>query len=243
MKKAIIIQARMGSSRLPGKVMMDLAGKPVLQRMIERCQASTTKDVIITTTTKTRDNAIIELCKKLGTPFFRGSEQNVLERTYETAKAFNVDLVIDITSDCPLVDPDIINNLVFLYTSPDSTVDYVSNVIKRSFPIGFDAQVYSFQALGKLYKMSKIDKRIIVEHSGWNFTQLKEFRKYSWTPKSEYFYPDWRLTLDTQKDYELINWLYSVMREEIWDYKRIIDFLKNNWPYFLSYNSITRVNQ
>ena len=233
MKISAIILARMGSSRLPGKVLMDLQGKPVLQRVIERCQDSKTKDVIVATPPTNKENPIWDLCKKLGVEIFKGSENNVMERTYLAAKQFNVDLIIDVTSDCPLIDPKIIDKLV------GYKVDYASNVIHRAFPAGFDCQVYTFDAFHKLFEMSKTDDRIITEHSGWNFTKLlKEFTHYSLVPFPEYRYPKWRLTLDTRKDYELINWLYSVMGEEIWGCRQIIKFLRSNIKDFIAYDSM-----
>jgi len=234
MKISAIILARMGSSRLPGKVLMGLQGKPVLQRIIERCRTSVVDDVIVATTTKDRDTPIVELCEQLDTNYFRGSENKPLDRVYFAAKEFNVDLIVDVTGDCPLVDPGIIDSLVSFFGLA-MRIHYASNVIERKFPDGFDCQVYKFQALQKIYELSETTHPEFKEYVGWNFTKLDKFYTHSLIPPLNYRLPEWRLTLDTRKDYELINWIYSAMKDEIWSYKQIIDFLNNNIMEFLEY--------
>ena len=111
-----IIQARMGSTRLPGKVLLDLAGKPMLVRDIERIQkAKNIDDIVIATTVKPADNKIISLCRNYGWIFFRGSENDVLDRYYQTAREYHAKTIVRITSDCPLIEPTIV---CLLYTSP-----------------------------------------------------------------------------------------------------------------------------
>jgi spore coat polysaccharide biosynthesis protein SpsF len=220
---------------------MDLQGKPVLQRIIERCRAAVVDDVIVATTTKDRDIPIVEFCKKLRVNYFRGSESKPLDRVYFAANTFDVDLIVDVTGDCPLVDPVIINQLVEIFDIASNT-EYASNIIERSFPDGFDCQSYTFQALKRVYELSEDNRPIskqLKQYVGWNFTQLDSFFKQSITPPEKYQLPKWRLTLDTPKDYELISWLYSVMGDEIWGHKRIIDFLESNIADFISYDSMT----
>jgi len=143
---AAIIQARMGSTRLPGKVLMMLAGKTVLEHVVERVsRAKLVDDIVVATTTDINDSKIVELCTKKGIKVFCGPEDDVLDRYYQAAKHYGIDNVIRITSDCPLIDPDIIDGTVRLYL--DSGSDYVSNGLDETFPDGLDVEVISFKAL------------------------------------------------------------------------------------------------
>ncbi len=186
-----IIQARMSSSRLPGKVLLEITGKPMLNRVIERvCRAETIDQVIVATTDDSSDNPIAELCKKSGYPCYRGSMHDVLDRYYQTARQYDPDLIVRITADCPLIDPQVIDRavLAFLGTtqpqdcllhgdlqrhedSPDLKFpadpkhlldvlyppegqypyDFAANRLPppwgRTYPIGLDTEVCSFEAL------------------------------------------------------------------------------------------------
>lgn len=113
MKVVAIIQARMGSTRLPGKVLLELAGEPMLVRVVNRTRRATTLDeIVIATTTEAKDGAIVELCASCGWTYFRGSKDDVLDRYYQAAKEYHADIVVRITSDCPLIEPEIIDLVV-----------------------------------------------------------------------------------------------------------------------------------
>ena len=154
MKVVAIIQARMGSTRLPGKVLMDLAGEPLLARVVNRCsRASTLNGVVVATTTKLADEAIARLCAERGWPCFRGSEDDVLDRYELAAEAYKADVVVRITSDCPLIEPAIIDRTVreFLKRRPD--VDYACNFLpNRTFPLGLDMEVVGRDALQRAWR-------------------------------------------------------------------------------------------
>ena len=141
-----IIQARISSTRLPGKVLKKIEGKTVLEHVINRVRAAKNlDDVIIATTVKKKDLKIVQLCAKLGVSVFCGSENDVLDRYYQTARLFKADHIVRITSDCPLIDPMVINEVIKLYFREKA--DYASNTMPETFPDGLDAEVFSFKTL------------------------------------------------------------------------------------------------
>jgi len=142
MKRIIAtIEARMTSSRLPGKVLMDFCGKPSLQHIVERLRKSQcVSDVVVATTVNDEDDPIIELCRTIGCKYYRGSELDVLDRVLKTAQSVGGDIIVEITGDCPLVDFRHVDFLVS--TLIDGNYDYASNTIIRSFPDGIDVQVF-----------------------------------------------------------------------------------------------------
>jgi len=142
MKTVAIIQARMGSTRLPGKVMMDLGGRSILAWVVGRARrAQTLDDVIVATTTLDRDDVIVAECSALGVLVFRGSEDDVLDRYYRASEFCDADVVVRITADCPLIDPEVIDAVVSGYR--DHQADYASNILERRFPRGLDVEVFS----------------------------------------------------------------------------------------------------
>jgi len=161
MKTGIIIQARMGSTRLPGKVMMDLGGKPVLQRVIERAKGVSGVDTIVLATTfKPEDMALCDLATTLDIPYYRGSVDNVLDRYFNAAALFQLDTICRVTADCPLLDPDV-SSLV-LDTFKHGHWDYVSNVHPPTYPDGLDFEVFSWDVLNTI--RSSASKPYELEH-------------------------------------------------------------------------------
>lgn len=148
MKTVIIVQARMTSTRLPGKVMKQVLGKSLLQYQLERLQRVKLADeIVIATTTNQTDESIVELCNRLAVPCFRGSEEDVLGRYYQAARVYKADTVVRVTSDCPLIDPQVIDEVIDCYLKNKSNYDYVSNSLERTYPRGMDTEVFSFSAL------------------------------------------------------------------------------------------------
>jgi spore coat polysaccharide biosynthesis protein SpsF len=141
-----IIQARMSSTRLPGKVLLDLAGEPMLARVIERTRRAKRVDrVIVATTVEPEDEPIVELCRSRGWNVFRGSRDDVLDRYHQAAVADGADPIVRITSDCPVIDPGIIDRVVGRLAGVN---DYASNINpRRTFPRGLDAEAFTFGAL------------------------------------------------------------------------------------------------
>lgn len=151
MKTTIIVQARMTSTRLPGKVLKKVLGKPLLVYQLERLlRVKLADEIVIATTTNETDLPIVKLCSDLAIPCFRGPEEDVLARYYGAARQFPGEVIVRLTSDCPLIDPQVIDKVIQHYLNSPQ-LDYVSNVLERSYPRGMDTEVFSFKALQEAY--------------------------------------------------------------------------------------------
>lgn len=224
MKTDIIIQARMWSTRLPWKVMLTLAWKPVLWHDIERCKkCKNVSDIIIATTTNSEDDIIERWCIKNNVKYYRWSSNNVLERYYETAKKFKSDNIIRITSDCPLIDSSIIDSLVNNFDYKN--YDYKSICFDRVFPRWLDCELFTFKAL------EKANSNATKDHEKEHVTPyiINNLKTDSHLVDKKFFW-DARLTLDTLKDYEILNYLYDKFYKEwkIIDIVEIISFLETH---------------
>ncbi len=160
-----IIQARMGATRLPGKVLKDIAGQPMLVRVVERAhRARTLDEVIVATTAQSQDDPVVELCRERGYPCSRGSQQDVLDRYYQAARAFGAQVVVRITADCPVIDPGLVDLTVEEYRK--SGADFAANRLPppwpRTYPIGLDVEVCSFTGLEQAWR--KADQPFQREH-------------------------------------------------------------------------------
>ena len=206
-KNAVIIQARVGSTRLPEKVLMDLCGKTVLERVVERiAQAKKVDEIIIATTENKADDRIVETANRCGVKCFRGSEEDVLARYYYAAKKYEVDHVIRITSDCPLVDPYVIDEVIECYEK--GQYDIITNVPneweKMSYPRGLDLEIFPFHWLEKAFleAASKYDREHVSPYI-YDHAENRFYYKYNKD------YSRYRWTLDTEKDWELIQLIYQ----------------------------------
>ncbi|MEO9298588.1 aminotransferase class III-fold pyridoxal phosphate-dependent enzyme [Devosia alba] len=161
MKIVAIVQARMGSTRLPGKVMLDVGGQPLISLLLQRLsRAQTISEIVVATTADPSDDQLAEHVSSLGYRVYRGSRTDVLERYLGAAQEAEADIVIRITGDCPLIDPDVVDNVVRTFLA--SGVDYASNVSPPSFPDGLDTEVFSFAALAD--SASRADTAFQREH-------------------------------------------------------------------------------
>ncbi|GAH77625.1 unnamed protein product, partial [marine sediment metagenome] len=147
MKIAAIIQARLGSTRFPRKVMKDISGKPMLQHVIERLTNCQLINEIIIAIAQEENKSLPHLVQKCGVRSFVGNTEDVLDRYYQTAKKYKVDAIVRVTSDCPLIDPKIVDKVIAFYLKQRDTIDYVSNRLKLSYPRGLDTEIFSFQVL------------------------------------------------------------------------------------------------
>lgn len=153
---AAIVQARMGSTRLPGKVLKKVVGKPLLEHIVERLKRSKNlKKIIVATTSNSADKPIIEFCKRNNIDYFIGSENDVLDRYYQAAKKFRVSTVVRITADCPLIDPVVVDKILDYFLQNKGKLDFASNTLKRSYPDGLDVEVFSFETLEKAWSEAK----------------------------------------------------------------------------------------
>lgn len=207
MKVGAIIQARMGSTRLSGKVMMKIKGKTVLEHVIERVsQSKTIDEIVIATTIDKRDDIIEKEAVRLGIKVYRGSEEDVLSRYYYAAKENAIDVIIRITSDCPLIDPHIVDQIFESYKNNnyDIASNAGSDLSQRTFPRGLDIEVFSFKSLEKAFHNA--DKQYQREHvTPFIYESSKKIYYY----KNEIDYSMHRWTLDTKEDFGLITAIYE----------------------------------
>jgi spore coat polysaccharide biosynthesis protein SpsF len=153
--KGAIIQARMGSQRLPGKVLARVAGRPVLAWVIDRVTRARGLDtVIVATTLEAADDAVVDLCRKLGVACFRGSESDVLDRYCQTARAYDLDVIARITADCALIDPEVIDLIVREFET--GKWDYTANTNPPSYPDGLDTEVFSRDSLERAWRDAEL---------------------------------------------------------------------------------------
>ena len=205
MNTVAVIQARMGSSRLPGKVLMDLGGETTLARVVRRLKRSrqVTK-IVVATTTACGDQSIIRECEHLQVVCFRGEEQDVLDRYYQAARANAADAAVRITSDCPLIDPELVDETVEVFR--DEHADYASNVFPRTYPRGLDTEVFSFDALDRAWREAReAHQREHVTPYLYEHPQI--FKLASLSGAADY--SRYRWTLDTLEDLELLRTIYS----------------------------------
>ncbi len=152
--KVALIQARMGSSRFPGKVLEDLCGEPMLWHVVNRVRKATRVDrVVVATTDRETDDAVAHFCAERIIQCVRGDEQDVLDRFYQAAKANQADVIVRITADCPLIDPTVIDKILVRFERGDC--DYVSNVFRYTYPDGLDTEVFSFAALERAWREAR----------------------------------------------------------------------------------------
>lgn len=236
MKVGAIIQARMGSTRLSGKVMKKIQGKTVLEHVIERVsQSETIDEIIIATTIDKRDDIIVNEVLKLGVKLYRGSEEDVLSRYYYAANEYSVDVIIRITSDCPLVDPYIMDQLVRSYISND--YDIVTNAgsdpSQRTYPRGLDVEVFSLESLEEAFHQA--NKQYQREHVT---PYIYEFNEKILYYKDEINYSRYRWTIDTKEDFELITAIYDRLYKGKHDFyfKDIINLFSIE-PYLYNINA------
>ena len=148
-----IIQSRMGSSRLPGKALRPIAGKPMLQHVVERAQRISGVDqVMVATSNEKEDNGIVQLCNALGACVFRGSERDVLDRYYKAAQFSDADVIMRLTGDCPLLDWEVSGETLQAFLDASPAVDYVSNIHPPTYPDGLDTEVFTFEALARTWR-------------------------------------------------------------------------------------------
>jgi spore coat polysaccharide biosynthesis protein SpsF len=204
-KVVAIVQARMDSTRLPGKVLMELGGQTTLARVVARLSRSKrVSQVVIATTTTTADEVIVKEAERNASAWFRGSEQDVLSRYLQAAEQFRADRVVRITSDCPLVDPGVVDRVISEALS--SGADFASNCIHRTYPRGLDTEVFTLDALRRADDIC--DQPHHREHVTPIFYERPDlFRAHSVTGSEDY--TRFRWTLDTPEDLELIRAIYS----------------------------------
>jgi spore coat polysaccharide biosynthesis protein SpsF (cytidylyltransferase family) len=221
-----IIQARIGSTRLPGKVLMDFEGKTVLEHVISRVQRSRmVSEVVVATTFSISDLSIVKLCSEKGVRVFCGSEDDVLDRFYQAAKLLKPENVVRITADCPLMDPDVIDKVIKKHSLEKA--DYTSNTLIESYPDGEDVEVFTYKALVNAW--SKAELKSEREHVTPYIKKHNDMFKLV-SIENEEDLSSKRWTLDNQEDFELISIVYKELykNNNYFGMAEVLEFFKKN---------------
>jgi len=232
-KVTAIIQARTGATRLPSKVLEELAGEPMLARVVNRTGRAKTLDaVVVATTVKPADDAIANLCKARGWQLFRGSEDDVLDRYYQTALNYQADIVVRITADCPLIDPEIIDKAINVFLTDYPSLDYVSNSLIHTFPLGLDVEVMSFTALTRAW--NEDTNPAWREHvTPYIQRHPDKFKIRDVTDDKDYSYMRW--TVDTIEDLAFVRKVYDHFKNDTFSWREVLELLKEH-PEWLEIN-------
>lgn len=217
-----IVQARMGSTRLPGKIFKPVLGKPLLTFLVERLrQIRGIEGIIIATTKNPNDNVIADYCDREGLHCVRGSEEDVLSRYEAACEAFGLEVAIRLTADCPLLDPDLITLGLACFSQQYDSLDYLSNTLVRTYPRGMDFEIVRVDSLKQAYFEAKsaFDKEHVTPYI---YNHPEKFRLGNFRQKADQ--SAYRLTVDTQEDFEVIR----LLLEELYPKKpefRLADLL------------------
>jgi len=225
LKTILITQGRVGSTRLPGKILKEINGKSLLQIHLERLKkCKNVSEFIVATTIKQEDEIIYTLTKKWGFSSYRGSENNVLDRFYQSVKNKNADWIVRVTTDCPLLDPNLVDDIIAF--AINNNVDYVSNCLIEHFPDGQDVEVFKFSALEKAWENAKLLSELehvtpfIRNNSNHNGGKIFTSKNYN----CENNFSHIRMTVDEPRDFELIqNLVENLGIDKTWlDYTNYI---------------------
>lgn len=208
MKAIAIMQARTGSSRLPGKILLEVAGEPMLAHEIRRLQrVEELDDIVVATTVDPGDDPVVAVAEAEGARWFRGSEHDVLDRYFRAAEEASAEVVLRVTADCPLLDPEVAGLVVSTLAAQDGQLDYASNVVERTYPAGLDAEALTAEALERAFRLGRSPEAR--EHVTWFLLRERPdlFRIGSITDDADN--SDLRWTVDHARDLELVRRLYD----------------------------------
>jgi spore coat polysaccharide biosynthesis protein SpsF len=224
-KTGIIVQARMGSTRLPGKILLRAGGKALLQVQMDRLKQFKTP-VYLATTVLPADDALAEFATQHNIPFYRGDESHVLQRYYECAKQFGLEAVIRVTSDCPLIDAELLDQAIQTYIKENDPNLYLSNTQQRTYPRGFDFEIFSFALLEQAYLKATepMDTEHVTPFIWKNKTGQVRIEQITDAGDNSEF----RLTVDTPEDYELIRRLIEEYNADSLSGQEIIAILRQH---------------
>ena len=232
-KITVIIEARTGSSRLRNKVVAEIEGKPMIFYVIDRIkQIKSVEQIILATTQEKNDKILIEIAKQNSIGIFAGDSMDVLNRDYQCALQNNADPIIRITGDCPLIDPDIVEEMLEFYLK--NNYDYISNRINPKYPDGLDVEIYSFKTLQMVEQNAKLssERSLVTTYITKN---PKIFKIFSYENQEDLSGHRW--TVDEQNDLEFVRKIYSIMKPKTnFSMNEIIEILVKN-PELLKINS------
>ena len=240
MRIVATIEARMTSTRLPGKVMLQVLGKPMLHYLVERLKKVPSIDeIILATTVNSDDDILVEFAKEENIKYFRGSEEDVMLRVVEAADSVGADIVVEITGDCPIIDPQIVEQTILMYRA--NNADYVSNGHVRSFPDGMDTQVFTLDVLKKSLSMTNelLDHEHVTLHIRDN---PKLFTKINFIAPPELNWPELGLTLDERHDYNLLKIIIEHFSQKsiLFSCLDVVRFLRNRPDLVAINNNVHR---
>lgn len=228
-KVLCIIQARMGSDRLPGKVMKNLGGTPMIEHTLRRVAGSDKVDqVVLATSDKPTEKVMVDYLKQRGWPVFCGDENNVLKRYVDCEAEYHGDIIIRITGDCPFIDADIIDHVITYFCM--NNYDYVRLDVPDTFIRGFDVEVFTREAMLKVYEITKnIDgDSPYKEHVTFYMYKHPDEFNVGYVKGSPYYSKDYRLCVDTPEDYELVQNIYNHFKDEFVSAREIVAYLDAN---------------
>lgn len=240
MKILAIIQARMASTRLPGKVLAEVNGRPLLSLLLDRLQAvPEINHIVVATTENQTDDILVEWLDKENVDFYRGNSEDVLERFYLCSLKYNPDLIVRVTADDPLKDPGLISEAIG-YFSKEDKLDYCSNTLRPSYPEGLDIEVFRFEALKYSYFHATLpSEREHVTPYIWKNTSLFRVKNFEFKEDLS----AWRWTVDKQSDLDFVRAVLSPFKASpLVSFQEIICFLKKN-PDLLKINAHTLRNE
>jgi spore coat polysaccharide biosynthesis protein SpsF len=233
LRAVAIIQARMRSTRLPGKVLKDLGGETVLARVVNRARRATLLDeVVVATSVLPADDAIVQECERLEVACFRGDELDVLDRYYRAGIKFNADLIVRVTSDCPLIDPHLVNEHVNRLLSRWVQVDFVTNMVKQTYPLGLAVEAMPADVLARMKRMSQSD--MLKEHvttlayvePGWfqidHVLHAVDLSRLRWT-------------VDTQEDLDLVRLIFQHFGHDRFSWEQVLPVMEQH-PEWIEIN-------
>ncbi len=223
MKTLITIEARMRSTRLPGKVLMPVLGRPLLALMIERLQRVWQADeIVVATTTNVADDPIVNLARQLGVGWFRGSEEDVLDRVLKAAQLAKADVLVELTGDCPLIDPAVVDQIIATFYS--NQVDYCSNTLQRTYPRGMDTQVFPVSVLAEVATLTQ-DPADHEHVSLYIYEHPERYRLLNVASGLQAAIARLRLTVDTAEDFQLVRHIYEILYPSKPDFG-LVDIIK-----------------
>jgi spore coat polysaccharide biosynthesis protein SpsF len=236
----VIVQARTGSTRLPGKVLMPVAGRPLLERMIERLRAARSRfDLVVATTTEASDDPIVTLCHRIGVRTFRGHPTDLLDRHLEAARSAGADVVVKIPSDCPLIAPEVVDRVLSSWHGREGRFDYLGNLHPGTYPDGNDVEVMTMSALETAWR--EATNRHEREHTTpflWEHPERFRIGSVAWETGLDYSLSH-RFTIDYVEDYDFIRAVYDAlctMSQPIFSLREILELLEER-PEIMALNA------
>ncbi len=227
MSTLAVIQARMGSTRLPGKVLADIAGAPMLSRVVSRtARAASVDRVVVATTIESADDQLVTMCLDKGWDVFRGSQHDLLDRYYQAALHYRADVVVRITSDCPFIDPELIDQVVGNLNTSSPRGDYAANTIApRTFPRGLDTEVMTFAALERAWKQDS-DPMLREHVTPYIYRHPEQFTLIRVDHAIDLSAHRW--TVDTAEDLALVRRIYDSFTDDYFSWHDVLRLVEEH---------------